>query len=342
MAKKLLEIKDLHVSFMIHQGEVKAIRGVDLHVDKGEILCIVGESGSGKSVTANSVLRLLPKPIGIIKEGDILYDGQSLLQRDELAMEAIRGNEISMIFQDPMTALNPTMRVGKQLVQIIRKHIDISEEEALVKAQAMLQQVGISDVKRRLKQYPFELSGGLRQRIMIAMALSCQPKLLLADEPTTALDVTIQAQILSILKKLKNEMDTAIIFITHDLGVVSKMADRVAVMYAGKIVEQADVMTLFKAPKHPYTWGLLSSIPSVDTAPRTKLKPIDGQPPDLIFAPQGCPFYRRCLYAMKVCQDHYPESTDFEKDHTANCWIYHEQSPYTDEDFKQMGVQQHG
>lgn len=326
--KTILTIEDLHVSFMTHQGEVQAIRGIDLHIDEGEILCLVGESGSGKSVTANSILRLLPKPIGVIKSGRITYLDEDLQSKSESEMERIRGNAISMIFQDPMTALNPTMRVGKQLVRVILRHQKMTAERAQEHAAAMLTQVGISDVSRRMKQYPFELSGGLRQRVMIAMALSCNPELLLADEPTTALDVTIQAQILGILKKLKTETHTSILLITHDLGVVAKMADRVAVMYAGKIVEEAEALDLFEHPLHPYTWGLMDSIPDADTQPGERLTPIEGYPPDLMFPPAGCPFYRRCAHALKVCADHYPETFDPTSGHRVSCWLYHPYAPY--------------
>lgn len=263
--ERLLEVKDLAISFKTHGGEVQAIRGVSFHVDKGETLAIVGESGSGKSVTSQAVMKLVPTPPGEYKRGQILFDGQDLIGKSEKQMQKIRGKEIGMIFQDPMTSLNPMMKVGRQITEVLHKHEKISKEAANKRGVELLTLVGIPSPERRFNQYPHEFSGGMRQRVVIAMALAANPKLLIADEPTTALDVTIQAQILDLMKELQKKIDTAIIFITHDLGVVARMADRVAVMYAGQIVEMGTAEEIFYDPRHPYTWGLLASMPSLES-----------------------------------------------------------------------------
>lgn len=263
--ERLLEVKDLAISFKTHGGEVQAIRGVSFHVDKGETLAIVGESGSGKSVTSQAVMKLVPTPPGEYKRGQILFDGQDLIGKTEKQMQKIRGKEIGMIFQDPMTSLNPMMKVGRQITEVLHKHEKISKEAANKRGVELLTLVGIPSPERRFNQYPHEFSGGMRQRVVIAMALAANPKLLIADEPTTALDVTIQAQILDLMKELQKKIDTAIIFITHDLGVVARMADRVAVMYAGQIVEMGTAEEIFYDPRHPYTWGLLASMPSLES-----------------------------------------------------------------------------
>ncbi len=316
----ILEIKDLHVSFKTYGGEVQAVRGINLTLNKGETLAIVGESGCGKSVTAQSIMRLLPKTTTKITSGEIQFKGQDLLKISDKKMRSVQGNDISMIFQDPMTSLNPTLSVGTQLTEGIRKHTSISAQGARKKALEMLQVVGISNGEERLKQYPHEFSGGMRQRLMIAMALICEPDVLIADEPTTALDVTIQAQILALFKEIQDRTGVAIILITHDLGVVAQLADRVHVMYAGKIVETSNRRELFYQSEHPYTRGLLNSIPRLDDV-RGKLLPIAGTPPDLFSPPPGCPFSPRCQYAMDVCRDHMPASTDVSPSHTAACWL---------------------
>ncbi len=323
----ILEVENLKVSFDTHNGEVQAVRGVDFCVSEGEVLCIVGESGSGKSVTANTIMQLIPKPPGRIKEGQVFYKSENLLEYTDKEMESIRGSEISMIFQDPMTAINPTTRVGKQIMEGLIKHQKMSKETAFDKALEMLKLVGIPSPEDRMLQYPHEFSGGMRQRVMIAIALACDPKVLIADEPTTALDVTIQAQILDLLVELKDNLKMAIILITHDLGVVARIADRVAVMYGGKIVETANIDEIFKSPRHPYTWGLLSSIPSESCKSKEALKPILGYPPDLINPPKGCPFAPRCDYAMEVCKNRYPEKTTKTDSHQLYCWHEHKLAP---------------
>jgi len=281
--ERILEVKDLAISFKTYGGEVQAIRGVNFHLNKGETLAIVGESGSGKSVTSQAIMRLIPMPPGYFKRGEILFDGQDIVKKTEKQMQTIRGKDISMIFQDPMTSLNPTMKVGKQITEVLFKHEQISKEAAEKRAIELLELVGIPMPEKRIKQYPHEFSGGMRQRVVIAMALAADPKLLIADEPTTALDVTIQAQILELMKEIQQKVETSIIFITHDLGVVANVADRVAVMYAGQIVETGTVDEIFYNPKHPYTWGLLASMPSLDTdgGAEGKLTAIPGTPPDL-------------------------------------------------------------
>ena len=327
MDKKLLDVKDLAVSFETYAGEVQSVRGTSFYVNKGETLAIVGESGCGKSVTAQTIMRLIPMPPGKIKSGSIEFEGKDLTKLTDKAMESIRGKDISMIFQDPMTSLNPTMKIGKQIMEVLMKHQNMSKKEAKEKAIEMLRLVGLPTPEKRVDQYPHEFSGGMRQRAMIAIALACNPKLLIADEPTTALDVTIQAQIIDLMRDLQEKLDTSIIMITHDLGVVADIADRVVVMYAGVIIETGTVNELFYNPQHPYTWGLLKSVPRLDTEDGERLIPIEGTPPDLIAPPKGCPFASRCEHAMKVCIDVYPEQTKITDTHHVNCWLKHELAP---------------
>ncbi|MGO1479313.1 ABC transporter ATP-binding protein [Senegalia sp. (in: firmicutes)] len=327
MSKTLIDVKDLKVSFDTYAGEVQAVRGVSFYVDRGEALAIVGESGCGKSVTAQSTMQLIPMPPGRIKGGEVLFNGKDLTKLTDKQMESVRGSEISMIFQDPMTSLNPTMKVGKQIMEGLIKHQKLSKTEAKKKAIDMLDVVGIPNADKRVEQYPHEFSGGMRQRAMIAIALSCDPKLLIADEPTTALDVTIQAQILDLMKALQKDFDTAIILITHDLGVVADIAQRVAVMYAGLVIETGTLEEIFYKGEHPYTWGLMRSIPKVNKNTRERLVPIEGTPPDLFSPPLGCPFAARCVYAMPICKQEMPEATYLSEDHYVKCWLQHDMAP---------------
>ncbi|MCM3792562.1 MULTISPECIES: ABC transporter ATP-binding protein [Priestia] len=323
--EKMIQIKNLHVQFSTYGGRVQAVRGVSFDLHKGETLAIVGESGCGKSVTSQSIMRLIPTPPGRITSGSILFKGQDLTKLSEKKMRDIRGADISMIFQDPMTALNPTLRVGEQISENIMQHENISKEKAKQKAFEMLELVGIPNPKERLKQYPHEFSGGMRQRIVIAMALVCNPEVLIADEPTTALDVTIQAQILELFKDIQQKTDVSIVLITHDLGVVAQVADRVAVMYAGKIVEIGTRRDIFYTPQHPYTKGLLRSVPRLDLY-ESELVPIAGSPPDLFAPPSGCSFAPRCPYVMEVCDRMYPVSTKLKESHQVHCWLQDERA----------------
>ncbi|MBU8586606.1 ABC transporter ATP-binding protein [Priestia megaterium] len=323
--EKMIQIKNLHVQFSTYGGRVQAVRGVSFDLHKGETLAIVGESGCGKSVTSQSIMRLIPTPPGRITSGSILFKGQDLTKLSEMKMRDIRGADISMIFQDPMTALNPTLRVGEQIAENIMQHENISKEKAKEKAFEMLELVGIPNPKERLKQYPHEFSGGMRQRIVIAMALVCNPEVLIADEPTTALDVTIQAQILELFKDIQQKTDVSIVLITHDLGVVAQVADRVAVMYAGKIVEIGTRRDIFYTPQHPYTKGLLRSVPRLDLY-ESELVPIAGSPPDLFAPPSGCSFAPRCPYVMEVCDRMYPASTKLKESHQVHCWLQDERA----------------
>ncbi|OMP26692.1 peptide ABC transporter ATP-binding protein [Bacillus sp. I-2] len=327
--ERILEVKDLAISFKTYGGEVQAIRGVNFHLNKGETLAIVGESGSGKSVTSQAIMRLIPMPPGYFKRGQILFDGQDIVKKTEKQMQTIRGKDISMIFQDPMTSLNPTMKVGKQITEVLFKHEQISKEAAEKRAIELLKLVGIPMPEKRIKQYPHEFSGGMRQRVVIAMALAADPKLLIADEPTTALDVTIQAQILELMKEIQQKVDTSIIFITHDLGVVANVADRVAVMYAGQIVETGTVDEIFYNPKHPYTWGLLASMPSLDTdgGDEGKLTAIPGTPPDLTNPPKGDAFALRSDYAMKIDFEQEPPMFKVSDTHYVKSWLLHPNAP---------------
>lgn len=324
--EKILEVKDLELSFHTFAGEVKAIRGVNFEVFKGETLAIVGESGSGKSVTTKSIMRLLPKDSTEFKSGEILFGGQDLLKIPEKDMQKVRGKDISMIFQDPMTSLNPTMTIGKQIMEPLLKHRKLNKSEARKQSIELLDLVGMPDPEMRMKQYPHQFSGGQRQRIVIAVALACSPKLLIADEPTTALDVTIQAQILELMKDLQKKIDTSIIFITHDLGVVANVADRVAVMYGGQIVEVGTVDEVFYNPQHPYTWGLLSSMPSLDSADE-KLYAIPGTPPDLLHPPKGDAFALRSEYVMNIDMEQVPPLFKVSETHYAATWLLHPDAP---------------
>ena len=323
---KLLEVKDLRTSFSTHAGEVEAVRGVTFHLDRGEALGIVGESGCGKSVTMMSIMRLLSDN-GKLVSGEIYFNGKDLSTAKEKEMESIRGNDIGMIFQDPMTSLNPVFTVGDQLVEPLMKHRKVSKKEAWNQAIKMLELVGIPSPENRMKQYPHEFSGGMRQRVMIAMSLICEPKLIIADEPTTALDVTIQAQILDLMKDLKEKLNTSIILITHDLGVVADLCTRINVMYGGIVVETGTTEDIFYRGRHPYTWGLLNSVPNPKSDVKEKLQPIEGQPPDLLKPPVGCPFAARCKYAMKVCLQKQPPLFDIAEGHKAACWLCHENAP---------------
>ncbi|MGY0693356.1 ABC transporter ATP-binding protein [Virgibacillus sp. FSP13] len=326
---KILQVNDLSVSFDTYGSEVKAVRGVTFELDEQETLAIVGESGSGKSVTAQSIMRLVPMPPGKFASGSIEFNGENLIDKSEKQMESIRGKDISMIFQDPMTSLNPTMTVGKQIAEGLIKHQNMSKKEAFHRGVELLKLVGIPNPEARIKQYPHQFSGGMRQRAMIAIALACNPKVLIADEPTTALDVTIQAQILDLMRDLQDKTGTAIILITHDLGVVANAAHRVAVMYGGKIVEQGTVDEIFYNPKHPYTWGLLGSMPKLDGG-EEELHAIPGSPPDLADPPKGCPFATRCPYAMKVCENHMPAYTELSNTQKTACWLLDERAPEVD------------
>ncbi|WP_349421148.1 ABC transporter ATP-binding protein [Staphylococcus felis] len=330
MEKRVLEINDLHVSFDIEAGEVQAVRGVDLYLNKGETLAIVGESGSGKSVTTKAITKLFQGPSGRIKKGNIIFNGEDLTQKTEKELMRLRGKEISMIFQDPMTSLNPTMKIGKQVMEPIIKHIGLNKSEAKKRAIELLELVGLKRVKERFNAYPHQFSGGQRQRIVIALALACEPKILIADEPTTALDVTMQAQILDLMKELQKKIDTSIIFITHDLGVVANVADRVAVMYGGQMIETGDVNEIFYDPRHPYTWGLLSSMPDLDTKGDDVLRAIPGSPPDLIHPPKGDAFAPRSEYALAIDFKEPPPWFKVSPTHFVRSWLLDERAPKVD------------
>ena len=302
--KNLVEVKNLEVSFFTYAGEVKAVRGISYNLKPGEVMGIVGESGSGKSVSSYGLMGIIPEP-GKVIGGRILFEGRDVTAMSEKELLKIRGKDISMIFQDPMTSLNPLFTIGNQIEESLRKHTSLDKDQP----------------EKRLKQYPHEFSGGMRQRVMIAMALACDPKLLIADEPTTALDVTIQAQILELLKELKDKIHMGIVFITHDLGVVSDICDSISVMYAGTIVESGSSDQIFYEPRHPYTWGLLASVPKIDTDEHQRLIPIEGNPVDLINPPKGCPFAPRCKHCMKICIDQAPPQCQVGEGHMAACWL---------------------
>lgn len=319
--KNLLAIENLLVSFRTYLGKVKAVRDVSFSVGYGETVAIVGESGCGKSVTAQAIMGLIPSPPGKIDGGKISFEGCDLLAKSRGEMEGIRGKEIGMIFQDPMTSLNLTMRVGKQIMEGLIKHRGLSKTQARAQAIEMLSLVGISDPEKRVDQYPHEFSGGMRQRAIIAIALACRPKLLIADEPTTALDVTIQAQILELMKSIQKKTDTSIILITHDLGIVAGMCDRVLVMYGGEIVETGTVDQIYNNPCHPYTQGLLRSVPRLDMDKEKELVPIYGTPPNLLTPPPGCSFCSRCDFAMRICQAMPPPKEQIDEKHEVACWL---------------------
>ena len=320
MSEKLLEIKDEKLSFFTPAGEVKALNGVSFSMNEGEVLGIVGESGSGKSVTAYSIMGLTAYP-GKLIGGTIYFNGHQIEKMSEKEMRKIRGNEVSIIFQDPMTSLNPVYTIGNQITEVIRLHTGKSKKEAYDRAKELLELVGINEPTKRLKQYPHELSGGMRQRVMIAIALACEPKLLIADEPTTALDVTTQAQILELMQELRQKLGISIIMITHDLGVVASMCERIAVMYAGHIVEYGTADEIFYEPKHEYTKGLINSIPKLSAQEIERLVPIEGQPVDLLNPPAGCPFAPRCANCMKICLREMPPKTELSDTHYSHCWL---------------------
>ncbi len=322
MGEYLLEVQDLKTYFKVKAGRVRAVDGVSFAIKPGEKLGVVGESGCGKSVTALSIMRLLPQPPGEIVGGSVLFEDQDLIDLPESAMRKIRGGKIGMIFQDPMTCLNPTMTVGKQIGEALRIHLKLSKDEAQKRAVSLLEQVGIPAAAERINSYPHQFSGGMRQRVMIAIALACNPRLLIADEPTTALDVTVQAQILELINGVCTDFGTAVIIITHDLGVVAGMTDRVAVMYAGKVVEVASTDEIYANPRHPYTLGLLGSVPRVDEERHSQLKTIEGAPPDLLQPPPGCPFMPRCAFARAICRTMPPlDPVAGNSAHLKACWV---------------------
>lgn len=325
MKEKILEVKDLHVSFKTHSGDIKAIRGVSFDLYKGETLAIVGESGSGKSVTTKVLMGILAKN-GVIESGEVLYKDKDLTKLAKNEMTSIRGKEIAMIFQDPMTSLNPTMTIGYQIAESIMEHQKVSKSKAKEKAIELIKLVGITEPEKRYKQYPHQLSGGMRQRIVIAIALACNPKVLIADEPTTALDVTIQAQILDLIKELQEKIGLSIIFITHDLGVVANIADRVAIMYAGKIIEYGTSEEIFLDPHHPYTWGLLASVPDMENQ-QNELYAIPGTPPNMLYPPKGDAFALRSDFALKIDFEKEPPFFKVSDTHYAATWLLHEKAP---------------
>ncbi|MGL6168355.1 MAG: ABC transporter ATP-binding protein [Fusobacteriaceae bacterium] len=326
---ELLKIENLKTSFFIESGEVQAVRGINFSLNKGEAIGIVGESGSGKSVTMLSILNLLEKNAKITAD-TLNFNGLDLLSKEKKQMRSLAGKEIGMIFQDPMTSLNPLFTVGNQIMEPLLIHEKLSKKQAQQKAIDLLKLVEISNPEKRLEQYPHELSGGMRQRVMIAIAMGCSPKLLIADEPTTALDVTIQAQILELMSTLKEKTNTSIILITHDLGVISSMCSRIIVMYGGTVVEEGTTEEIFYSPKHPYTWGLLNSLPKITENKKEKLIPIPGSPPDLLNPPKGCPFTERCSCAMRICKEHIPDLKELSDTHKSACWMLHPSMPKRD------------
>ena len=320
----LLEVKDLTTHFFTQDGVVKAVDGISYTLAEGEVLGVVGESGCGKSVHALSIMRLVANPPGRTVGGEILFEGENLLNMDDSEMRHIRGNRIAMVFQEPMTSLNPVLTIGRQLTETLELHQNMARQEARARAAELLQTVGIPDAESRLSDYPHQFSGGMRQRVMIAMALSCNPRLIIADEPTTALDVTIQAQILELMRDLAEEFGTAMVIITHNLGVVARYAHRVVVMYAGKIVETGTAHDIYRNPRHPYTIALLNSVPRLDATERVRLDAIQGLPPDLVDLPQGCSFAPRCKYAYERCTQETPVLVETDTNHTSACWRHDE------------------
>jgi len=316
----LLQVNDLKTYFFTYEGVVKAVDGVTYDLQEGEILGLVGESGCGKSVSALSILRLIPDPPGKIVGGEIIFDGKNILELNSRELQKVRGGEIAMVFQEPMTSLNPVLNIERQLTEALELHLGMDKAAARREAVRRLEEVGIPDPERRVKQYPHQFSGGMRQRVMIAMAMSCNPKLIIADEPTTALDVTIQAQVLELLRQLSDEHGVALIIITHNLGVVARYTDRVNIMYAGKIIERGSAEDIYRDPKHPYTLGLLRSVPRLDEPRKEKLDPIEGQPPDLVNLPEGCAFRARCRYAVDKCASEMPPLTSVGDGHVSACW----------------------
>ncbi len=326
--EKILEVENLNVSFNTYAGEVKAVRGVSFELSKGETLAFVGESGCGKTVTAKSILRLLKPPFAVIKpESKILCNGKDVLKMSEKELCEFRGDEVGMIFQDPMTSLNPTMTVGKQIMESLMIHKKLDKGAAKAEAVNMLKMVNIPSPEKRIDNYPHEMSGGMRQRVMIAIALACNPNVLIADEPTTALDVTIQAQIMDLMMELKTKMNTAIILVTHDLGVVANFADRIQVMYAGEVVERGTTKEIFNESRHPYTWALLRSVPRLGSESKKELYALGGTPPDLLLPLNHCPFADRCEYCMPICKEQKPKETVISGSHKVSCWLMHEKAP---------------
>ena len=339
--EKLLDVKNLTISFHTYAGEVAAIRNVDFHLKKGEVLAIVGESGSGKSVSTQAIMGLTPIPPGEIKSGEIYFKHENVLKYDERAMSHICGSRISMIFQDPMTSLNPTMKVGTQIREVLHQHTNLSQRESRERAIELMTLVGIPDPEARIHQYPHQFSGGMRQRVMIAIAMANRPEILIADEPTTALDVTIQSQIFRLIKELRTTFETSIILITHDLGVVAGTADRIVVMYAGRVMEEGDTDQIYYSPRHPYTAGLLKSVPSLADPEEQKLQTIEGTPPFLLNILPGCPFVDRCDYAMQICRQREPQYYRHEGNSRVFCWLYHEQAAQQLQRFRaiEVGIQ---
>ena len=326
--EKILEVDNLNVSFNKYAGEVKAVRGVSFELSKGETLAFVGESGCGKTVTAKSILRLLKPPFAVIKpESKIVCNGKDVLKMSEKELCEFRGDEVGMIFQDPMTSLNPTMTVGKQIMESLMIHKKLNKNQAREEAVNMLKMVNIPSPEKRIDNYPHEMSGGMRQRVMIAIALACNPNVLIADEPTTALDVTIQAQIMDLMMELKTKMNTAIILVTHDLGVVANFADRIQVMYAGEVVERGTTKEIFNESRHPYTWALLRSVPRLGSESKKELYALGGTPPDLLLPLNHCPFADRCEYCMPICKERKPQETVLSETHKVSCWLMHEKAP---------------
>ena len=324
----IFEVEDLCKYFPAGKKKVvKAVDGINLKIRKGETIGLVGESGCGKSMTALSLMQLIPSPPGKITAGEIMYKGEDLLKKSPKEMRDIRGKEISMIFQEPMTSLNPVFTVGQQIGESFRFHQQMGKAEMLKKSIEMLRLVGIPEPEKRVRQYPHEFSGGMRQRVMIAIAFACDPKILICDEPTTALDVTIQGQILDIIKNLQKKNQTSVIMITHDLGVVANIAQKIAVMYSGIIVESGTCEDIFYRPRHPYTWALIRSVPRLDLKNKQELATIPGTPPDLLNPPVGCPFCTRCSYCMPICKEEMPEATEFGGEHKAACWLHHPMAP---------------
>jgi len=328
---RLLEVKDLRTQFFTQDGIVNAVNGISYYLDEGETLGVVGESGCGKSVGVMSLIKLIPSPPGKIVDGQVVFDGNDLLTMGDSEIRSIRGNKIGMIFQDPMTSLNPVLTIGRQISEALELHLGMDKSQSRARTIELLELVGIPSAADRVDNYPHQFSGGMRQRVMIAMGLSCNPQLLIADEPTTALDVTIQAQIVDLVKKLRDDLGMAIIWITHDLGVVAGLADRIIVMYAGLIVEEASVKELFANPRHPYTLGLIGSLPRLDQGKGQRLESIEGLPPDLIALPQGCPFHARCKYRIEKCVEENPPLESVGVGHRAACWINVYTDPVTTE-----------
>ena len=324
----MLVVEDLRVSYHTYAGEVKAVRGVSFAIKEGEALAIVGESGCGKTVTAKAIMGLIKKPQGEIKENSkILYRGENILTYNQKQWQAYKGGECAIIFQDALVALNPTMRVGRQIMENLMVHKRMNRKMAEKEAVEILRKVGIPEPEKRAKQYPHQFSGGMRQRVMIAIAFACDPKILICDEPTTALDVTIQSQILDLIKELQKEHKTTVIMITHDLGIVANIAQEIAVMYAGVIVGKGSSRDVFYHPRHPYTWALIESVPHFNLKNKEALASIPGNPPDLLNPPTGCPFSTRCKYCMQICKERMPERFEFENGHTAACWLHHPLAP---------------